>query len=202
MATTKQAMMASEHVDGLDVNIFYMDIRAFGKDFDQYYERAKARTTSITSKACPRESWRCPGPRTLGSGISMTALARERRIRSGGAGCGHGPQTNGFGSHLPAGHWPQRIRILRYRPVHPLQRPGRACLLPALFRNPRISPRPSPRPARQRPCPWNFSPEARNPVVTRNSIPWNTTSRTKNRESACLSVIAESISPPPWMWKR
>lgn len=41
MATTKQAMVAGEHVSGLAATIFYMDIRAFGKDFDQYYERAK-----------------------------------------------------------------------------------------------------------------------------------------------------------------
>ncbi len=42
MAATKQALVAGEHVDGLEAAIFYMDIRAFGKDFDQYYERAKS----------------------------------------------------------------------------------------------------------------------------------------------------------------
>jgi len=41
MATIKQAMVAQEHVEGLDISIFYMDIRAYGKDFDQYYERAQ-----------------------------------------------------------------------------------------------------------------------------------------------------------------
>jgi len=41
MATIKQAMVAREHVEGLDATIFYMDIRAHGKDFDQYYERAR-----------------------------------------------------------------------------------------------------------------------------------------------------------------
>jgi heterodisulfide reductase subunit A len=38
MMATKQAMVAGDHVDGLDATIFYMDIRAFGKDFDQYYD--------------------------------------------------------------------------------------------------------------------------------------------------------------------
>lgn len=41
MAATKQAMVAKEHQGGLEVSIFYIDIRAFGKDFDQYYERAR-----------------------------------------------------------------------------------------------------------------------------------------------------------------
>jgi heterodisulfide reductase subunit A-like polyferredoxin len=41
MASTKQAMVAQDHTPGLEATIFYMDIRAYGKDFDQYYERAK-----------------------------------------------------------------------------------------------------------------------------------------------------------------
>ncbi len=54
MMATKQAMVAGDHVDGLDATIFYMDIRAFGKDFDQYYERAKRRKTYTTSRVSPR----------------------------------------------------------------------------------------------------------------------------------------------------
>ena len=42
MATTKQAMIASEHLHDMEGTIFNMDIRAHGKDFDQYYERARA----------------------------------------------------------------------------------------------------------------------------------------------------------------
>ncbi len=41
MAATKEAIMAKEHEPDLDVTIFYMDIRAFGKDFERYYNRAK-----------------------------------------------------------------------------------------------------------------------------------------------------------------
>lgn len=37
----KEAIIAKEHQDGLDVSIFYMDIRAYGKEFDYYYNRAK-----------------------------------------------------------------------------------------------------------------------------------------------------------------
>jgi len=41
MYATKQAIIAQEHAAGLEASIFYMDIRAQGKGFDRYYERAK-----------------------------------------------------------------------------------------------------------------------------------------------------------------
>jgi heterodisulfide reductase subunit A2 len=41
MYAAKQAIIAQEHVPGLESSIFYMDIRAQGKGFDRYYERAK-----------------------------------------------------------------------------------------------------------------------------------------------------------------
>jgi heterodisulfide reductase subunit A-like polyferredoxin/NADPH-dependent glutamate synthase beta subunit-like oxidoreductase len=42
MYAIKEAVIAKEHVKGMDVTIFFMDMRAFGKDFDRYYERAKS----------------------------------------------------------------------------------------------------------------------------------------------------------------
>ncbi len=41
MAATKEAILAKEHEPDLDVTIFFLDLRAFGKDFDRYYQRAK-----------------------------------------------------------------------------------------------------------------------------------------------------------------
>ena len=41
MYAIKEAVIAKEHLKDVDVTIFFMDIRAFGKDFDRYYERAK-----------------------------------------------------------------------------------------------------------------------------------------------------------------
>ena len=38
----KEAIIAKEHVHFVKPTIFYMDIRAYGKGFDAYYERAKA----------------------------------------------------------------------------------------------------------------------------------------------------------------
>jgi heterodisulfide reductase subunit A len=41
MASIKEAFIAKEHDPNVEPTIFYMDIRAYGKDFDAYYERAK-----------------------------------------------------------------------------------------------------------------------------------------------------------------
>ncbi|MCA1961157.1 MAG: FAD-dependent oxidoreductase [Desulfomonile sp.] len=41
MASIKEAVIAKEHDANVEPTIFYMDIRAYGKDFDAYYERAK-----------------------------------------------------------------------------------------------------------------------------------------------------------------
>lgn len=41
MVSTKQSIVAADHLPGLEATIFYMDIRAHGKDFDRFYERAR-----------------------------------------------------------------------------------------------------------------------------------------------------------------
>lgn len=41
MYATKQAMVSKERDKNLDAAVFYMDIRAMGKDYERYYERAK-----------------------------------------------------------------------------------------------------------------------------------------------------------------
>jgi heterodisulfide reductase subunit A-like polyferredoxin len=61
MATTKQALVADEHIDGMKASIFYMDIRAYGKDFDQYYERAKGKDNINYIKGIPSRAVQVPG---------------------------------------------------------------------------------------------------------------------------------------------
>ncbi|HSW40465.1 MAG TPA: FAD-dependent oxidoreductase, partial [Acidobacteriota bacterium] len=41
MYATKEAVIAREHDGNIEPTIFYMDIRAYGKNFETYYERAK-----------------------------------------------------------------------------------------------------------------------------------------------------------------
>jgi heterodisulfide reductase subunit A2 len=48
MYSLKEATLAMEHAKaGLDVTIFYMDMRTFGKDFERYYEKAKVKGVSF-----------------------------------------------------------------------------------------------------------------------------------------------------------
>ncbi|MBM3134199.1 MAG: FAD-binding protein, partial [Chloroflexi bacterium] len=41
MYATKEAVIAKEHAGGVQPTVFYLDMRAFGKDFDKYVERAE-----------------------------------------------------------------------------------------------------------------------------------------------------------------
>lgn len=41
MFATKEAVISMEHEPGVECTIFFIDMRAFGKGFDAYYERAK-----------------------------------------------------------------------------------------------------------------------------------------------------------------
>ena len=65
MASTKQAMIAQSHTQGLETSIFYMDIRAHGKDFDQYYERAKNEEGVQYIKSIPSRIVQLPGSKDL-----------------------------------------------------------------------------------------------------------------------------------------
>jgi heterodisulfide reductase subunit A len=58
-------MVAGDHVQGLDATIFYMDIRAHGKDFDQYYERARAKENIHYLKSIPSRIVQVPGSKDL-----------------------------------------------------------------------------------------------------------------------------------------
>jgi len=42
MYATKEAELVKEHVPGVEVTVYYMDIRAFGKGFEEFYQRAKS----------------------------------------------------------------------------------------------------------------------------------------------------------------
>jgi heterodisulfide reductase subunit A-like polyferredoxin len=65
MATTKQALVANEHINGLEATIFYMDIRSFGKGFDAYYERARSRDNIEYIKGIPSRALQVPGTRDI-----------------------------------------------------------------------------------------------------------------------------------------
>jgi heterodisulfide reductase subunit A len=66
------------HVHGLDATIFYMDIRAHGKDFDQYYERARAKENIHYVKSIPSRIVQLPGSRDLRLRDCRGRLLRRR----------------------------------------------------------------------------------------------------------------------------
>ena len=66
MSATKEAMVALEHAHGqqLDVSIFCMDVRAFGKEFDSYVNRARDENGVKFIRAIPSRVVETPGSRT------------------------------------------------------------------------------------------------------------------------------------------
>jgi heterodisulfide reductase subunit A-like polyferredoxin len=63
MSATKEAMVALEHVQGLDISIFCMDVRAFGKEFDGYVNRARDEHGVKYIRAMPSRVVEMPGTR-------------------------------------------------------------------------------------------------------------------------------------------
>ncbi len=63
MSATKEAMVALEHAHGkdLDVSIFCMDVRAFGKEFDNYVNRARDEAGVKYIRAIPSRVVEMPG---------------------------------------------------------------------------------------------------------------------------------------------
>ncbi len=65
MAATKEAILAKEHVPGLDVTVFFLDLRAFGKDFDRYCERAQNQLGVRYLRSFISRTYEMPGTRNL-----------------------------------------------------------------------------------------------------------------------------------------
>ena len=63
MSATKEAMVALEHAHGqeLEVSIFCMDVRAFGKEFDSYVNRARDEHGVKYIRAIPSRVVEMPG---------------------------------------------------------------------------------------------------------------------------------------------
>jgi heterodisulfide reductase subunit A-like polyferredoxin len=65
MSATKEAMVALEHAPGAEVSIFCMDIRAFGKEFDNYVNRARDEHKVKYIRAMPSRLVEIPGTKNL-----------------------------------------------------------------------------------------------------------------------------------------
>jgi len=65
MAATKEAILAKEHEPGLEVTIFFLDLRAFGKDFDRYCERASSQLGVRYVRSFISRTYEMPGTKNL-----------------------------------------------------------------------------------------------------------------------------------------
>jgi heterodisulfide reductase subunit A len=65
MYSIKEAIIAEEHTPGVRCTIFFMDIRAYGKEFDAYYERAKEEYKVRFVRARVANVEEVPGSRNL-----------------------------------------------------------------------------------------------------------------------------------------
>jgi heterodisulfide reductase subunit A len=65
MAATKEAILAKEHEPGLEVTIFFLDLRAFGKDFDRYAQRAQKQLGVRYVRSFVSRTYEMPGTRDL-----------------------------------------------------------------------------------------------------------------------------------------
>jgi len=61
MSATKEAVIAMEHLAGLKATIFCMDVRAFGKEFDRYVDRAREEQGVRYIRAIPSRIIQVPG---------------------------------------------------------------------------------------------------------------------------------------------
>jgi heterodisulfide reductase subunit A len=65
MAATKEAILAKEHEPGIEVTIFFLDLRAFGKDFDRYCDRARDQLGVRYVRSFISRTYEMPGTRNL-----------------------------------------------------------------------------------------------------------------------------------------
>jgi heterodisulfide reductase subunit A-like polyferredoxin len=61
MSATKEALVAIEHVPDAEIAIFCIDVRAFGKEFDRYVDRARAEHGVRYVRAIPSRVIEMPG---------------------------------------------------------------------------------------------------------------------------------------------
>jgi heterodisulfide reductase subunit A len=77
MAATKEAILAKEHEPGLDITIFFLDLRAFGKDFDRYCERAQKQLGIRYVRSFISRTYEMPGTKLRGPAYSLAARSRN-----------------------------------------------------------------------------------------------------------------------------
>ena len=86
MAATKEAILAKQHEPDVEVTIFFLDLRAFGKDFDRYTERAEKQWGVRYVRSFISRTYEMPGTRNLRLVYANPEMKQVgRRVRHGRA---------------------------------------------------------------------------------------------------------------------
>ncbi len=111
MAAIKESVVAKSHSPELDATIFYTDIRAFGKDFDRYYERAKTEGVQFERSMVSRVV-EMPGSKILQALLHQGRRARGRGVRHRGALDRHSAQRGSDPDRRRGRRRAERVRFL------------------------------------------------------------------------------------------
>ena len=104
MSATKEAMVALEHVPGLDVSIFCMDVRAFGKEFDGYVNRARDEHGVQYIRAMPSRIVEMPGSKNAARALlrrpGRASTRRSSTWSCSRSACGRAPWVKDMAAKL------------------------------------------------------------------------------------------------------
>jgi len=80
MASVKEAILAKEHMPDVECTVFYMDLRAFGKGYQEFYDRAKQEFGIKFVRGRPAKIEEIPGVKNLVLTYEDTLEGRLRKM--------------------------------------------------------------------------------------------------------------------------
>ncbi len=81
-ATVKQAILAKEHMSDVECTVFYMDLRAFGKGYQEFYDRAKQEFGIKFVRGRPAKIEEVPGVKNLVLTYEDTSEGRLKKMET------------------------------------------------------------------------------------------------------------------------
>jgi heterodisulfide reductase subunit A len=81
MASVKQAILAKEHLPNVECTVFYMDLRAFGKGYQEFYDRARTEFGIRFVRGRPAKIEEAPETKNLTLTYEDTEEGRLKKMR-------------------------------------------------------------------------------------------------------------------------
>ncbi len=127
MYAVKHALMAKEHMPGTEYTVFFMDLRAYGKGFDAYYQRAQQEGSPVRAGAAGHGRGGRRGPQPPHQVPERARRVQGRGVRPGGPLVRHAAGDAGRRAGLGGWAWSvRRTATASRKPLAPLEtnRPG------------------------------------------------------------------------------